>query len=185
MKEAVIKGFTLIMLLACTAWLARAPGWDSVIAFFGALIAYLSTEVNLSRSSDHDAALFASFIEELPSDGSVMQFLSEYDLGNPFPSEPISALYQFIERWRDDEHEFLDRRLDWLRRELIRRTEQFLRRLTQHTAAHGSGLLSIGMQDFETRPEMLTLREELNNLATEVYRAHQDLVRYARGKLPA
>jgi hypothetical protein len=111
-----------------------------------------------------------------------MRFLRDHDHGDPLSADPINALGRFAERWTDAEHEFVDGKLDRRRQELVSRVDRFLDRLVEHTAPHGNGLLSVGMQDFETRPEMFSLVQEINELATNVFEAHQRLIRHARRK---
>lgn len=185
MRQLAIKALTLILLLICTAWLARDPGWDSLTGFLGTLIAYLGVEVKLSpRGKEHDARLFAALLEELPSEGETIYFLANHDMGASFLQRRVEPLDQFVERWQDAEHEFADKQLDKLRLKLIESIEKFMNKLNVNVYTCGSGWLSIGMRDWDDRPEMFELRQELDELATEVFKVHQELVRKARRKLP-
>lgn len=186
MRQAIIKTIALVLLLIFTAWLAREPGWETITAFIGSLIAYLSVEFKLpSKSKEHDSILFTLLLKELPTESNTMQLLAYHDFGGSFPFESINPLGIFIERWQDAEHEFVDKQLDNLRKQLIESIQYFLEKLNLNVHPNKSGeRLSIGMRDFEDRPEIFTIAKELNELATSVFQVHQELVRRARQKLP-
>lgn len=186
MKQAIIKVIALFLLLVFTAWMAREPGWETITAFIGSLLAYLSVEFKLpSKSKEHDSILFALLLKELPTESNTMQLLAHHDFGGSFPFESINPLDVFIERWQDAEHEFIDKQLNKLRRQLVESIQQFLEKLNLNVYPDESGKrLSIGMRDFEDRPEMFALAKELNELSTNVFQVHQEPVRRARQKLP-
>jgi hypothetical protein len=45
---------------------------------------------------------------------------------------------------------------------------------------HRNGWLSMGIEDFDTRQDVLNERDELNKMASDAYEQYQDLVRLGR-----
>ena len=127
---------------------------------------------------DHDRLLFAKFINDFPSQGSALRFLRYHDLGTGFRASELDVLYEFANNWNDAEHEFNTPELEDKRKKLWAVLNIFLKELGQHTSSsHMEGWLSIGFKDTGNSPEMSDAHKRLNQLGTESYEAHQDLVR--------
>jgi predicted nucleotide-binding protein len=132
----------------------------------------------IGQPDEHDRQLFTQFLSALPSQSKAIRFLRDHDSGVSFPSEWLVPLYDFISQWASAEHEFNSSELEKKRLEFWNSVNTFLRELGNHTSSTGrEGWLSIGMEDMEDRPAILEAHEKLNNLGTEAYNAHQDLVR--------
>lgn len=135
----------------------------------------------VSKGKNSDSKLFAEFLRDLPSNKTSMIYLKDWCFGAAFPSEVTSELRRFTYKWQDAEHEFLDKKLEAQRKDLICCMEQFLEKIAMHVLLDPrTNKLSIGMDDFETRPEMWKLRDDLNAMASKVYAAHQKLIRIGR-----
>jgi hypothetical protein len=183
----MLKVLNLLALLGAVAWLARHPDWEPAITSIALLAALIASEVsgkrreNRNRLSEIDKALFQKFCEELPSDGKSVKFLLLHDLGTSFHDEQLMDIYNFVDCWTNAEYEFQNKRLEEKKKELYRLLNDFIRELAEHSfPSHREGWNSLELEDFETRPEKLALRDHLNEMATNAYQAHQDLVKEGR-----
>ncbi len=90
-------------------------------------------------------------------------------------------MYRFLETWDTADHEFRNETLETKRKALYEALQRFSLRLSEAVGpAHITGRLTIGLEDYETRPHMFDLQRRLNALATDAYEKHQDLVRTGR-----
>ena len=133
------------------------------------------------KVTNADKLLFAKFIEEFPPDGATVRFLHEQDIGAPFESSRLDQMYNFIYYWHDAAHEFHDKDAEGLRAKFYDTLKRFSNKLCVNVSGtHRTGWLSMGIEDFETRLDLLKEREELNNMALEAYDQYQDIVRLGR-----
>jgi hypothetical protein len=182
MKLLLGKIGNQIALMLTLAWFARDPDWEQGILAVTFFFAWLGMEVFPGRGlTEHDCKLFKAFTEVLPSDGPSLVFLKEHDLGGEFQSSCLDQIDEFLRTWQNAEHEFNNKKLEKQRKALIEVATKFRRELGNKVASAGNGYLSLGLQDLETRPHVLRSQDELNKLATEVYKAHQELIRLGRG----
>lgn len=184
LKFVVLKLINLAALLASVAWLTSSPDWDSIITFLVLLTAFLGQEYWPSRlRRSKDKRLFEKFLGEFPSSGACANFLKEQDIGAPFRSEVLRDLDHFINTWYSAEHEFLDRKIERQKTNLLNAATKFREKLAVNTYSAGNGYLTMDLKDLEDRPEILKLRNELNEMATLVYQEHQKLIRMCSKKL--
>ena len=182
----VIKAINLVALLVSVAWLSRAPDWEPVVSSLVLLATLIGQEIaSIRRSSvdSHDRALFDRFLEEFPSNGSSARFLNEQDIGSSFPRDDLDQLTQFTRDWGNAEHEFHDGELEKVRKKFLEAAKIFRSELSLNIFPIDGGWFSMDLQDFEDRPEKINKRDEFNKQATEVYEAHQELVRLGTRKL--
>lgn len=129
----------------------------------------------------HDTRLLAQFLREFPSQGSAARFLRHHDLTTSFRASDLDSLYEFVNNWNDAEHEFNNSELDDKRKKLWAVLNIFLKDLAQQTSTtHIEGWLSTGFKDMGNSSEMLEVHQRLNQLGTESYEVHQNLVRVGR-----
>jgi hypothetical protein len=134
-----------------------------------------------AQPDEHDRDLFKRFLNRLPSNSKAVRFLHKHDSGVSFPSEWLDPLYHFTNHWSNAEHEFNNPDLEKKRLEFWNTLDEFLRDLGQYTSSIGrEGWLSIGLKDWEDRPEMLEAHRRLNDGGNLAYEAHQSLVREAK-----
>lgn len=193
MISFVFKILNLLVLLLSVAWLVSAPDWEPLIVSLGLFIAFLGQEYQLynqlhqpnkelpqealSNVSQSDIDLFDKFRRELPSDGEAIDFLKEHDLGNSFHNDKLKEIDHFLWNWNNADHEFVNEQLEELRIALLEQMETFKSNLSLAVQSKGNGWFSIGLKDFEDRPKMFELKDELNQMATGVYEVHQELIR--------
>lgn len=184
MKLLLGKIGNQIALMLTVAWFARDPGWEQGILTVTFLFAWLGMEVLPGRGlSEHDRKLLNAFTEVLPSDGPSVVFLKEHDIGGEFQSSCLNQLDEFMHCWQNAEHEFNNKKLESQRRVLIDVTAKFRNELAKNVSGIGNGYLSMGLHDFETRPHALRAKDQLNKMATEVYKSHQELIRLGKSLL--
>lgn len=127
---------------------------------------------------DHDKKLRTSFLEFLPSTSISVVFLRDYDVGNRFRDSKLKDIEEFLNTWTDAEHDFANEILQEKLINLRKALYVFNRELSQNTDYVGdSDLLTIGMRDFEDRPEIFEIQSKLNDLGIAGFHAHQELIR--------
>lgn len=175
---AMFRLLNLFALLVSVAWLARSPDWEPGVTSLVFLIALLGQEYpRLKFNQERDRALFLRFKAEFPTSGRSARFLEDHDIGAPFSANTNDELDAFLANWDNTEHEFIDQRLETARKVLLINGNKFRQKLSTEIAVNRQGLFSIGMDDMEMRPEMFAKREELNRLASVVYKSHQEVMR--------
>lgn len=158
------------------------------MALLAALTAYVTidgfVELDVTEPSVHDRNLFMKFLEALPSGGPVVRFLKDQDLGASFDPRLSIALGDFADDWDDAEHQFVDPQLDAYRCELVRSSDELSSRIAEYTVPNRAGLISLGITDFDDRPELWTRRDHLNQLRARAYQAHQALTSAGLRRVP-
>ena len=181
MRAIVIRLLNLFALLGAVAWLARAPDWEPLVTSFALLAAFLGQELwPALKPLGNDKKLFECFLSDFPSNGRSARFLDEHDIGGSFRSDDLNELYNFLNTWNDAEHEFHNKKLEAQRKKLWKAANKFCSELSLKVYAGREGFLTMDLKDFEDRPEALATRDNLNNLATQVFREHQEFVRIGR-----
>lgn len=127
-----------------------------------------------------DKALFEKFKSTFPSNGRSAIFLRDHDIGGSFHPDVLNELDAFLYGWDNSEHEFIDRGLEAARNILLINGRDFRNELSTEVSMNYGGMLTMGMHDFELRKDMLTKRDELNRLASRVYKAHQNLMKLGK-----
>lgn len=131
-----------------------------------------------------DKLLFEKFLEELPSTGSI-EFLKTHSFQNGFYLEYLRQILNFEQNWDDAEHEFINEKLENLRKELLENIKKFV-------YVNAIGSYSLGDGYFTTTPDAYRLddwnipkhvidkMQEMNDLADKVVELHQKFVRTAK-----
>ena len=179
MAKLILRLLNLFATLAATAWLARAPSFSALATCLALLAVLLGQEIaaNPKKRSEADTLLFQALLKVLPSNGHFLTFLKDQDIGAPFRRSVLDEMYKFLHEWGNAEHEFKKRGLEEQRVKLYEQTDQFSKQLSLAIFPDGDTFYSMEIRDFEDRPEKLNKRDELNDMATNIYKAHQELVR--------
>lgn len=149
----------------------------------------LEKQNNLKKKSfiEKDNILFDKFLKELPSNGSI-EFLRTHSFQNSFYLEDLRQLLNFQEEWDNAEHEFIDKELEKLKKELLSSIKEF-------THSNAMGSYSLGNGYFTTTPDKYRLddwnipkqvidkMQEMDDLADKVCIIHQNLIRTAKSLL--
>jgi len=177
----ILRTLNLIALLAAFAWWGHQGGWEPAATSLSLLAAYLYQEFGIySGGHTHDQKLYEKFLEEFPSNGSSVRFLSEHDFGSSFLAEKLDDFHRSLDTWQNAEHEFKSKKLNKYLRNLIRKSNDFHEQYLQHVFADPGGVRTMDFKDWEDREEKLLARDRLNKLGTEVYESHQEMVRQGR-----
>lgn len=130
-----------------------------------------------------DKALIEEFLNLLPSDGGSINMLKDADMGNSLNYQYFGPLNDVTENWYAPDKKFQVRRLESLKLDFLDATQSFLSEYSKRSAMDTPGFISIGMRDFEDRPEMLEYRDRLNELATTAYKSYEKFVSIARSEI--
>lgn len=183
MKTLIVKTLNLFALLGAVAWLANDRSWEPAITSIGLLASLLSQEVIpvlRGQTKVHDKELFDKLLVQFPSNGPSLQFLKDHDIGSPFYQDDIIELNNFVTLWDNAEHEFQNKNIEKQRVGLLNLAQQFRKDLSSNIYPHGVDSFTMDINDWEESPEILKKRDNLNQAATKVYEAHQQLVRIGK-----
>lgn len=182
------KAVNLLAVVALAFWFGEAKSWPA----FGALAASLVSLVALDRrhlsrpvpAPDPDAQLFSRFLECLPYDGAI-GILERTDMAGPIRYHALDQLREFIASWADEAHRFHDDGLDQRRVNLLVTTQELLVALARDTFPVGpTECCAVPSEWSHEQPDRFReVSTRLNRLASEVFKQHQELVRYGRRKL--
>jgi hypothetical protein len=137
------------------------------------------------RLGEGDRMLFQSFLDELPSSGSI-RFIDEFNMaGFSFPSSALGQLELFYRQWSDAEHEFVDVELERLRSELLRLAGNYLGLVAVNVfPASSTGNLTVPPEwELNDSERFFSVVSALHEAAAEVVAVHQELVRVGRSRL--
>jgi len=177
----LLRLINLLALLAAVAWLSKQPDWEPFITTLGLFVTLLGQELPRTKQNRiRDKALFEQFKSTFPSNGRSAKFLRDHDIGGSFHPEVLNELDAFLFGWDNSEHEFIDSDLEAARKVLHINGRDFRGELSIEVSMSHAGMLTMGMHDFELRKEMLDKRDELNRLASRVYKAHQNLMKLGK-----
>ena len=137
-----------------------------------------------SQRGKKDRKVFEILMEELPLNSSAITLLREHDMGDSFKYKIIMPLNHAVEDWYNIDRKFLNKKVEKRKLAFLVSLEEFLDRFSERSAGEGKGFISIGMKDWEDRPEMIEYKESLNELATNSCKLYNEFVDYARRKLP-
>lgn len=172
--------------IASFIWFIRHPQYDSGVASLttlGVLIG-LFVEQKVHHGKEADRKLFQQFKQVLPSNGNI-DFIDKQNMaGFSFDLDRLDHLYDFLHRWNDAEHEFLDKKLEEKRKRLLKLIAEYSHLIGMNTWRTDLGFQAVPSEWEDEQPDRF--REVVTNLhdkAGEIVAAHQDLVRTARKKL--
>jgi hypothetical protein len=188
LQISIIKLINLIALMAAhraVAWLARTPSWEPLVTTLGLLATLIGLEVTepRRRRTEADCQLFQSFLEILPSGGSIT-FIRNHPMEGAFALNSLNDLYRFADEWSNPEHEFHDKTLEKKRKELLKHVSQYLSFAARNTFPTDTGLQTVPPEWEIDQPERFDqLVRELHSRADEIFELHQGFVRTARKRL--
>jgi hypothetical protein len=180
----ILNGFALVIGIL---WYVFKPDFEPALTSVGLLASLIGliVEERVSTVREVDRALFLTFKETLPSNGSISFVDQNNFAGFPFELKELRDLDRFVHEWGDAEHEFLNRKLEVKRKQLLKLVKKFLGVIALQTfPTHTSGWNSVP-EEWETeQPERFhKVVNQLHTLAGQIVAAHQDLIRMARRKL--
>jgi len=137
---------------------------------------------------DVDRELFKEFIELLPSDGLDIKLLEEHDFGTSHHGNEVKALDKFVHTWNNAQKQFLDTELEDQRNDFIVKARHFIYTLASRSYSIGNGEIFSCIPDayrgaWDWPQHVNEQIQELNDLGSELFKLHKNLILKARGKL--
>jgi len=136
-----------------------------------------------------DFKLLESFLVEFPSNCASAILLKEHDFGNSFVRDKLQNINAFYYQWNGAEYHFIHPEIDQKRQNLYRGCEQFLLKVTEYTTPVGTSNYSSVIPDHLRAddwnlPEWVTTHiRELNEVATNLFKEHQEFIAFAKSKI--
>lgn len=188
----ITKAINFIAVLLAVAWFVKTNDWEPLITSLGLIATLIGIEttqqIGLRRTSNSaDEELFKALIAVLPSEYA-LDFLGKHDFASAFPRERLHPLDEFKSEWNDAEHEFLDPKLEKLRKKLYQKVKDLIGVMNNRIFS----MDDMPIRDYYGIPNKWDIEqpvkykeavEILNAKAGEVSTAHQEFVRLARKKL--
>lgn len=129
-----------------------------------------------------DRETLNSILFILPSE--TMAWVNTHDFGDSFRRTDISPLWDFPWSQNGPEHEFLDRALEQMRKQLIEAVDTFLHTSSSYVAPNGNDFYKIPNALFGGNESLFwKRREEINVAARQAWERYCELIRRAREKL--
>lgn len=139
-----------------------------------------------SSSLRSDRQLFNKLLEQCPPSGDIASFLKEYDVATPIHRKYLDAIENFINEWDNSLYEFINNVLEDKRKQFLDRLKLFFDELYKNIweSRENENILFMSMGSFDyNESKFLKKADELNNMGSEAYQAHQDLIRECKLKL--
>ena len=147
----------------------------------------LSTKTSKERLIEVDRELFTKFCSDLSPNSRTIRFLRDVDLAGSHHDDDIRDLERFCQTWNATDREFHDVELEGLRKNFLHKSKVFLWKLANNSFdIGGSRYRCVPDQyvgDFNYPPEVDQTLKELNDMATELYEIHSNLIRKSRSQL--
>jgi hypothetical protein len=165
-------------------WALPATGliWASFRAYASAQESYGVK----ARQLERDRQFFDQLTDTLPSTATI-SWLRTYDFAAAFDLDWLSGLYQFMDKCRNPEFEFIDKELEELKVALFSAADQFAALVGKETFPLNtpSRLLNrIPQEISHSDPQRFqVIGRSINDAARQVVSAYDRLVKRARRKL--
>lgn len=133
-----------------------------------------------------DYKLLETFLSEFSSSSPSAILLKEHDFNHSFDRNSLKQIEHFYNQWNGAEYKFIDEAIEEKREKFFEYCKSFLLKVAEYTAPVGASKLSSVIPDHLRAndldlPEWVTNQiKELNELATEVYKNHQEFIRFAK-----
>lgn len=135
-----------------------------------------------------DFKLLEKFLQEFPSDCPSVILLKDHDFGNSFNRDYLKNIDDFYNRWNSAEYRFMNNAIDEKRFGFHSLCQSFLLKIAEYTSQVGASSFSSVVPDhlrgeWDIPDWVQSQVTELNDLATEVYKKHQDFILYAKNEM--
>jgi len=185
----ILKSTNLLALLLSEAWFIKQPDWEPAILFIGFLSSLIIQEMksnNLKNSNLQDKELFRKLLNELPSNDGSINFLREHDFHNSFKLARLDQIRIFARNWDNAEYEFLNKKLENLRIELLNLIYEFIDISSHNTFSLANGFQT-AIPKYTDNHEIPDIRKKsikkMNQLGDDIFIKHQELIKEAKKML--
>lgn len=147
----------------------------------------IQSRSELEKISEVDKELFKQFLEVFPSGSRSAYLLETHDFGNSFSLEWLRDLDKFVDEWNCPERSFINPDLDILRKELWSKCHEFSWLIAKKSAPTHGGFQSVvpdQHKDDWNWPEWVENDvKAVNEMATDVFKLHQNFIKVMREAL--
>jgi len=179
--------FNGLALLIGVLWFIFKPDFEPALTSLALLATLIGLIVKgrVSSARGVDRELFQQLRQYLPSDGSIAFIDTNNFAGFSFALARLGDLDKFVNLWDDAEHEFLNKKLEQKRKQLMRLVKEYLSVIALQTfPTHTPGWNSVPEEwEIEQPDRFDAVVNKLHTLAGQIVELHQDLFRTARKKL--
>ena len=132
-----------------------------------------------------DKVLFRNLLEQFPANGQAAEFLRDHDLAGLIPRHLIESINSFVNEWNNALHEFIDPNLEEARKVFLNQLGLFMSELSGNIwgLEHKPTYYSMELKELDYTHPRRKKRIELNEMATQTYKLHQNLIRICKQKL--
>jgi len=157
--------------------------FEPILTFIGAFISlgYLEMGGKIDDKLEVDRKMAKLLMNELPSDGDTMYFLSAGGMGDSFEAKHLSILSRFVDKWSVPEKEFHDPELEQEKAELLNLIRSFVRVASLNTWDAGNNRQRVPPEWMhEQQKRWKQVVGELDSLSSEITKQHKELFRSVR-----
>lgn len=159
--------------MLAVAWFARSPDWEPAITTLGIVSFFLVSELkDIKNIRTSDKTLLLELINDLPSKGGI-DYLRQVDpVGFPsaFNKEQIRDVANFVAKWGNAEHEFINRTMERQRRKLYSTLRELLDYLDMFDT-WGEKIIKTDTQKYTE------IFKKITKMRRDSYTLHQQLIR--------
>lgn len=147
-----------------------------------------TSKIEHEKAIEVDTKLFKEFLKIFPSGSNSAYLLENHDFGNIFSRDSLSEISQFVNEWNCPEKEFITPEFEKLRGELWENCNKFcwliaMKSAPTHTG-HGQSVVPDEYRGACEWPDWVQNDvNEVNDMATVVFKLHQDFIKELRQKL--
>lgn len=190
----IVRYLNLLALIATVAWVTATQTWESMAAMLLLFAGIVALDVQMVRANRRasgtaatisaDMSLYTAFITVLPSSGSI-SFIDTCNMaGYSFDWKRLRDLEVFYHEWNDAEHEFHNRELESLRKQLHELVVSYLDYLGMNSFPTEAGFQTIPPEWEETQPDRFWQTvKTVHDYAGQIVARHQEFIRRARSIL--
>jgi hypothetical protein len=180
----IVRIITVLLLCICSIWAWEKPGWDSISLLLGTIIAYLTMEgLQKGKPNQKDITNYEE-LEVLLDPNGCVSFIREHDFGDSWRSKELDPFFNYYDNWESPNHQFIDRKLEILRKKLSKEIHEFVNLIAYKTFPFSADIQGIPHEDSEGNPrEYEALSKEINESSLQVCKAYDLLVLEGRKRL--
>ncbi|RXJ77869.1 hypothetical protein CRV03_02545 [Arcobacter sp. F155] len=141
-------------------------------------ISNLNNQNNISKEKyiKKDKELFEKFLLCLPTEGTI-EFIRHNDFYNMFRDSKIEPLHKIVRFWNSAEYKFLNENIEIYKLNLIEKIKLFLEEISDKTFYINDEFEFRQLnKKYNSYEQNMNNAKVLNNLADDVYKAHQEFI---------
>jgi hypothetical protein len=146
-------------------------------------------ECQISKEMKHsDYKLLEKFLVNFPSSSNSIVLLETHDFGSPFNNQYLDDINKFLHIWNGAEYKFMDEEIEEKKDILYNNIKKFISKISSSTTPMSGGDFSSVTPDHlrgtGSLPQWIkTEIKEINDLASNAFKSHQELISFAKNNL--